>query len=723
MVKQAPVALRGTWIAAMIPALALWSAPALADPSCADLMPPTGMPSGAPHAITATELIRLRTIGSPDASTLDVPTPIVASPDGTRLAFVMSRADPATNAYCRGLVVLDIAAHQARLVDLGGDYLSFGGFIRGLYVDIGTPLTVAPVWSRDGESLFYLKRVRNRTAVWQVDAAGGGARLLADPGFDAEALVRLPDSDTLMIAGRPDWPMRERLIDREAITGWLFDARVITNYGFRPQVREQDVPLRLYALDPASAGLSSATNPQAAAYGTAMGLASSMAARAPDGGNVSIVAASRAILGPSTVRVERPGAAPVDCRASACLGRVFGVWWSPRDAAVYFLKHEGWANEATALYRWVPGTSAPSRVFRSLDAIQGCVLAGSALLCTSESATAPRTLVSIDLASGRMAPLFDPNPEAAAISFPRVERLRWRNDRGLEAWGDLVLPQGYRPGTRVPMVVVQYHSRGFLRGGTNDEYPIYHFAEHGMAVLSIERPPFIGVLDPTLTTVAAIERANIAGWAEHKSLFSSLETGVRMAIAHGVADPRRLGITGLSDGATLARYALINSRLFKAAAISSCCFDPNTVMAYGGLAWAKANLATGFPSLRRPDPAFWAPMSLAQNAAQIDTPILMQLADREALLAMEAYEALREYGKPVELVVFPDEYHGKWQPAHRLAVYERSVDWFRFWLNGEQDRRTDKAAQMRRWTAMRDALVRDQSARAQASASTRRKRR
>lgn len=675
------------------------------------------------HAITAAELVGLRAIGSPDASTLDVPTPIVASPDGTRLAFVMTRADPVANGYCRGLLVVDIASHEARLVDHGGAYLSFGGFIRGLYIDIGTALTVAPVWSRDGKSLFYLKRLEGRTGVWQVDADGGGASQLGDPGFDAETLVRLPDSDTLMIAGRPDWPIRTRAIDREGMTGWLFDARVITNYGFRPQIREQDVPLKQFTLDPSSGRLLPATDAQAAAYGIAMRQAAGMAASAPDGTLASIVAASKAILGPSTVRVERPGRPPVDCRASACLGRVFGIWWSPGDPAVYFLKHEGWANEATALYRWVPGDAAASRVFRSLDAIQGCVLAGHALRCTSESATAPRTLVSIHLASGQAVPLFDPNPEMAAVTFPRVERLRWRNDRGLEAWGDLVLPPGYRPGTRVPMVVVQYHSRGFLRGGTNDDYPIYLFAEHGIAVLSIERPPFVGVLDPKLTTVAAIERANIAGWAEHKSLFSSLQTGVRLAIAHGVADPDRLGITGLSDGATVARYALINSRLFKAAAISSCCFDPNTVMAYGGIAWAEANRATGFPSLRQPDPAFWTPMSLAQNAARIDAPILMQLADQEALLAMEAFESLREHGKPVELVVFPGELHGKWQPAHRLAVYERSVDWFRFWLTGEQDLRPDKAGQFRRWAAMRDALARDQSARAQASASTRRKRR
>ncbi len=27
-----------------------------------------------------------------------------------------------------------------------------------------------------------------------------------------------------------------------------------------------------------------------------------------------------------------------------------------------------------------------------------------------------------------------------------------------------------------------------------------------------------------------------------------------------------------------------------------------------------------------------------------------------------------------------DEPHFKWQPAHRLAIYERSLEWFQFWL-------------------------------------------
>jgi len=63
---------------------------------------------------------------------------------------------------------------------------------------------------------------------------------------------------------------------------------------------------------------------------------------------------------------------------------------------------------------------------------------------------------------------------------------------------------------------------------------------------------------------------------------------------------------------------------------------------------------------------------------------------------------LRENGKPVEMYVFPDEYHEKISPVHRLNSYNRSIDWFAFWLQGKQDSDPEKADQYRRWQAMRD---------------------
>src|SRR3546814_2436539 len=78
-------------------------------------------------------------------------------------------------------------------------------------------------------------------------------------------------------------------------------------------------------------------------------------------------------------------------------------------------------------------------------------------------------------------------------------------------------------------------------------------------------------------------------WADRRSLLSSILTGVGQVVARGIADPSRIGITGLSDGASSARFALINSRVFSAAAISQSSLEPKTAMTYGGIAWADYN--------------------------------------------------------------------------------------------------------------------------------------
>src|SRR3546814_5155407 len=50
------------------------------------------------------------------------------------------------------------------------------------------------------------------------------------------------------------------------------------------------------------------------------------------------------------------------------------------------------------------------------------------------------------------------------------------------------MPAPSRPSKPYPLVVVQYDTRGFLRGGTGDEYPIQALAASGFAVLSVSRP-------------------------------------------------------------------------------------------------------------------------------------------------------------------------------------------------------------------------------------------
>ncbi|MFA6117551.1 MAG: hypothetical protein WC729_26405 [Sphingomonas sp.] len=73
----------------------------------------------------------------------------------------------------------------------------------------------------------------------------------------------------------------------------------------------------------------------------------------------------------------------------------------------------------------------------------------------------------------------------------------------------------------------------------------------------------------------------------------------------------------------------------------------------------------------------------------------------EYRLGLEAVSAFQYAGAPVEMCEFPDEHHVKWHPAHRLAIYERNLDWFDFWLQGKASSEPKRRNEIRRWEAMR----------------------
>src|SRR3546814_14077314 len=113
--------------------------------------------------------------------------------------------------------------------------------------------------------------------------------------------------------------------------------------------------------------------------------------------------------------------------------------------------------------------------------------------------------------------IFNPNPEFAAIKLGKVERLRWTNDRGLPAWGDLALPPDYDGRTRLPLVIVQYRSRGFLRGGIGDAYPIHLLPAPRFPVLRCQHPPHVSSSSPPLDTFHSLHSGGRKDWARRRN--------------------------------------------------------------------------------------------------------------------------------------------------------------------------------------------------------------
>ncbi len=667
-------------------ALALTATPAVA--TCDDLDPARAAVPDAPRMVTADDIARLRDIGTVGVTHVGATTPLALSPDRRRIAFILTRGDPKANTMCQGLFVLDLKeSGPAKMVAAGGEPILAEWPYRGLSVVVGAVDPPPPRWSHDGRHLAYLRRDNGVTQLWLVGMAPGTVRPLTASDGDVTDFAWSDDGRSIVFGRRMSAAEREAAQAAEAASGYLYDARFVParGHGLQPPAERPEQKL---VVDVTSGEV------RAAMPGEIARLAQR------DSSSVGIATDTVRPLAPARPRIGGRGRDAVICAADTCADSV-AVFEDAQQGSLLYLRRQGFASEELGLYRWSPDSDEPTELWRTGQTLLGCVRAKPRLVCLAENPRTPRHLVAVDIETGDTTTLYDPNPEFARIALPQVERLHWRNDRGFEARGDLVMPSGPRPSGGWPMVVVQYNSNGFLRGGTGDEYPIFAFAARGIAVLSLEQPGIVARLEPDLPDWEAVNAYNARGWAERRSLLSSLRTGVGLAIERGIADPQRIGLTGLSDGATTVAFALINAGPFAAASISTCCTEPEALNMLGGPGYAAERLRLGYPPLGSEDREFWAPMSLARNAGRIRTPLLMQLSDDEYLLGLPSYTALKQSGRPVEMYIFPDEHHIKWQPAHRLAVYERNLDWFDFWLRGVEHPNSRKAGQYTRWRAMK----------------------
>lgn len=673
--------------------------------------PPSGEPAGAacadmlgrPEAVAAgsrdirpDDLLGLRDIGPRWRPSQEVFSAI--SPDGGRMAFFITRADPQVNVECRALVSIALDGKGAPLIlDSGGEPIYDLVNIRGIASDYGYPSVNRPQYSPDGRWIAYLRREKGSTQLWIARSDGTGAEQASHMPDDVELIAWSDDGGAVLFATRPSLNAARRAMAEEGRSGFLYDRRMVPFHASTPSLAE-DPAYAGFALLLASREVRTATMqerekliPLPAADTTAFRL---LRAKSPSGASAwAIKDDMKHWMAPISLWAER-GGKKYRCGDPRCMGdelnSLFGLWWSASGKDVLFLRRSGQSNSQTSLMRWRPGASHVETIFSTENLLAGCQMSGRFLVCAREASTEPRRIVAFNTDTGKERMIFDPNPQFAAIRLGKVERLRWRNADGLESFGDLVLPPSYQPGERVPMIVVQYRTRGFLRGGVGDEYPIQLFAARGYAVLSVENPPpyYTRLGDRGWATWKEAERDNVHGAHERFNVLSSLTTGVQMVIDRGIADPARIGITGLSDGASTVQFALIHSRLFSAAALSSMGSD-SQMMVYGGPALIEERARMGFPLYDSPfddeGKAYWKATSLAFNPDRPKVPLLMQLADHEYILGLETYTVLRNHRWPLELYTFPGEYHLKTQAAHHAAIYQRNLAWFDFWLRGRRD--------------------------------------
>lgn len=605
------------------------------------------------------------------------------SPDRRMAAVQVRTADPSSNRYLIRIDVVDLTSRgPSRTIDEGGDFtLQFVSGIGGAEVSTGYAAATPITWSRDGRWVYFLKRSAGTTQVWRAAATGELSEAVTHEAEGVDDFLLLADDRRLVYSSRQRDPVLEDALGAEALRGFRFDSRFIPLIDDGPQ--ESVIKRVTKAIDMPTDHPREATADEEREFVRHVQIASAGPVAISKSGRSAFVSVpdGQHGLNGGKVAVRRESGEEQVCNSADCAGALT-IWWTKDGNRVRFIRRYGWGNSEMAIFEWKPGRSEPERLYVTQDLLLDCQPSDEELVCARERSADPRHMVVLNPDTGRARVVYDPNQGFHRFSLGRIERLHWRNEFGIETFGDLVYPVGYVRGRAYPLIVVQYISRGFLRGGVGDEFPIQAFANNGYAILSVQRP------DASLLQREFIGRTHddksIEKLIDRRSVLSSIETAVRSLIDRGIANPLQIGITGLSDGSSTVQFALINSSMFRAASVSGCCWDPYQDAIVGPGA-AEAYHESGWPELINYDSDFWSHMSLIENARRVSAPLLIQQSDDEFRGAIASYIALKQANRSVALYVFPNEHHVKWQPAHRLAAYERNLRWFDFWLRGLGD--------------------------------------
>jgi dipeptidyl aminopeptidase/acylaminoacyl peptidase len=303
--------------------------------------------------------------------------------------------------------------------------------------------------------------------------------------------------------------------------------------------------------------------------------------------------------------------------------------------------------------------------------------------------TAP-TIVLKDPTTHKEVVLLDLNPEFRDLKFGRVEQIQWKTTDGQTEKGRLYYPVDYVPEKHYPLVI-QTHAY---------DQP-YRFEIDGPFTTAFAGQPFAGkgimVLETQIHHSPSEESPREAD--EARMVY---ESAIEYLSRKELIDLERVGIIGFSRTCFHVKAALTSSKYHFAAAAVTDGVDPSYVqyIVYGTPDFDE-RFNGGVPPFGD-GLKLWLQHSPGFHIDSVHTPLLITAITPDSLLGeWEWFAALRRLHKPVEMLYLEDGSHILERPWDRVASQQGNVDWFVFWLKGEEDPDPAKAQQYARWRQMR----------------------
>lgn len=248
---------------------------------------------------------------------------------------------------------------------------------------------------------------------------------------------------------------------------------------------------------------------------------------------------------------------------------------------------------------------------------------------------------------------------------------------GTPLQGTLAIPETYREGDRLPMVV-----RFYEKSSQNLHlYPTPRYRH---------QPNFAGLVSNGILLMQPDVHFRIG--SSHSDMLEAIEAATQKVIDLGYADPDAVGLSGHSYSGGGSAYIATRSDMF--AAIAHGAAPINLVSEFNQLFVSSGQNNHGYDIYGQgryaTDPyedfdLYWreSPISGVEN---MNTPVLYLHGEADGVVnweqGLEWYNALRYLEKPVIWLSYPDEGHGLGKLQNRIDFQYRLQDFFDHHLRG-----------------------------------------
>ncbi len=273
------------------------------------------------------------------------------------------------------------------------------------------------------------------------------------------------------------------------------------------------------------------------------------------------------------------------------------------------------------------------------------------------------------------------NPQQELYKWGRRILIDYTNDDGIPLQAVLSIPDDYKKGQKLPMIVYSYEKRS---------YTMYRYPRPYLSGTNV--PEMLYVSDGYLFLQPDIH-FNVG--TPHSDMHECIDAAIEKVIELGYVDEQRIGYQGYSFGGHCGMY--ISTQKNKFAAIAAGGGVSNLVQGFNlDIVWDGSNeqdyYMTGQGRLGT-DPTSNIEMYISEspvfNAQAMDTPLLLFHGTADKIVQWEHsfgfYSILRYLKKPVIFLSYRGEGHGlRNKESTRLDIQRRLKEYFDHFLKGEE---------------------------------------